>query len=340
MISAGILGATGYAGAELARILYRHPQIRLTSVSGAEGIGERLGDFFPHLYPFDLTIKEQLDDVDVVLAALPHRVAAQLLLPWIDRGKPVIDLSADFRLKDAAEYERWYGVSHPRPELLREAVYGLPELHRQEIAGARLVASPGCYPTGAILALAPAVKEGLIEKNVIVDSKSGTSGAGRSPTLTTMLAEAGEGISAYALAGHRHMPEIVQELSLLAGEPCPVTFVPHLLPMARGILTTGYASLSKKGLEAGEKGVREAYREFYRDEPFVRVVDAPPQTKHVRGSNFCAVCPTVDPRTGRLVVVSCLDNLVKGAAGQAIQSMNLMLGLPETAGLEELGLYP
>ena len=338
MISAGILGATGYAGAELARILYRHPQIRLTSVSGAEGIGERLGDFFPHLYPFDLIIKEQLDDVDVVLAALPHRVAAQLLLPWIDRGKPVIDLSADFRLKDAAEYERWYGVSHPRPELLREAVYGLPELHRQEIAGARLVASPGCYPTGAILALAPAVKEGLIEKNVIVDSKSGTSGAGRSPTLTTMLAEAGEGISAYALAGHRHMPEIVQELSLVAGAPCRVTFVPHLLPMVRGILTTAYASLSQES--TAEKDVKEAYREFYKDEPFVRVVDAPPQTKHVRGSNFCTVYPTVDPRTGRLIVVSCLDNLVKGAAGQAIQNMNLMLGFPETTGLEELGLYP
>ena len=324
----------------MARILYGHPQVELTSVSGAEGIGERLGDFFPHLQPLNLTIKEQLDDVDVVLAALPHAVAAKLLLPWIDRGKTVIDLSADFRLKDAAEYERWYKVAHPRPQLLQKAVYGLPELHRKEIIGARLVASPGCYPTGAILALAPAVKEGLIEKNVIVDSKSGTSGAGRSMSLTTMLSEAGEGISAYALTGHRHMPEIVQELSLLAGEPCPVTFVPHLLPMVRGILTTAYASLSKKGLDTGEKGLRDAYREFYKDEPFVRVVEAPPQTKHVRGSNFCAVHPTVDPRTGRLVVVGCLDNLVKGAAGQAVQSMNLMLGLPETAGLEELGLYP
>jgi N-acetyl-gamma-glutamyl-phosphate reductase len=340
LITVGILGATGYAGAELARILYCHPHVRLTSVSGAEGIGQKLGEFFPHLYPIELTIRERLDDVDVVLAALPHKVAATLLLPWIDRGARVIDLSADFRLKDAVEYEQWYQVSHPRPQLLQEAVYGLPELHRKEIAGAKLVASPGCYPTGAILALAPAVKEGLIEKSVIVDSKSGTSGAGRSPTLTTMLSEAGEGISAYALAGHRHMPEMAQELSLLAGEPVPVTFVPHLLPMARGILTTGYAALSAKGLEAGEKGVREAYCEFYRDEPFVRVVDAPPQTKHVRGSNFCAVYPTVDPRTGRLVVVSCLDNLVKGAAGQAVQSMNVMLGLPETAGLEGLGLYP
>ena len=340
MTSVGILGATGYAGAELARILYRHPHVRLASVAGAEGIGERLGDFYPHLHPLDLTIKHELDDVDVVLAALPHKVAASLLLPWIDRGKLVLDLSADFRLKDVATYEQWYGVSHPRPEILEKAVYGLPELHRKDIAGARLIACPGCYPTSAILALAPAVKEGLIENGVIVDSKSGTSGAGRSPSLATMMAEAGEGISAYALAGHRHMPEMAQELSLLAGEPVLVTFVPHLAPMARGILTTGYASLSKKGLDAGESGVREAYREFYRDEPFLRVVDTPPQTKHVRGSNFCAVHPTVDPRTGRLIVVSCLDNLMKGAAGQAIQDMNLALGLPETAGLEGLGLYP
>ena len=338
MTNVGILGATGYAGAELARLLYRHPHVRLTSVAGAEGIGQRLGDFFPHLHPVDLTIKEQLDDVDVVLAALPHAVAARLLLPWIDRGKFVLDLSADFRLKDAAEYERWYKVAHPRPQALQEAVYGLPELHRKELAGCRLAACPGCYPTSAILALAPAVKAGLIENNVVVDSKSGASGAGRSPTLTTMLAEAGEGISAYALAGHRHLPEIVQELSLVAGEPCRVTFVPHLLPMARGILTTAYASLTRPSTT--EKDVQEVYREFYKDEPFVRVVAAPPQTKQVRGSNFCAVYPTVDPRTGRLIAVSCIDNLVKGSAGQAIQDMNLMLGLPETAGLEELGLYP
>ena len=338
MISVGILGATGYAGAELARLLYRHPQVRLTSVASAEGVGQRLGDFYPHLYPFDLTIKDELDEVDIVLAALPHAVAAKLLLPHIARGVPVIDLSADFRLKDAAEYERWYQTEHPRPLLLQEAVYGLPELHRKEIAKSRRVANPGCYPTGAILALAPAVKAGLIENNVVVDSKSGTSGAGRSLMLTTMLSEAGEGISAYALAGHRHLPEIVQELSLVAGAPCRVTFVPHLLPMVRGILTTAYASLSRESTT--EKDVREAYREFYKDEPFVRIVDSPPQTKHTRGSNFCAIHPAVDARTGRLIVVSCLDNLVKGAAGQAIQNMNLMLGLPERAGLEELSLYP
>jgi N-acetyl-gamma-glutamyl-phosphate reductase len=344
LISAGILGATGYAGAELARLLYHHPRVRVTSVASIEGVGQRLGEFFPHLWPLDLTIEEELGEVEVVFAALPHAVAAKLLLPFIDRGLPVIDLSADFRLKDVAEYERWYKTEHPRPQLLQEAVYGLPELHREEIVGCRLVANPGCYSTSAILALAPAVKAGLIEGDIVVDSKSGASGAGRSPGLTTQLAEAGEGISAYAFGGHRHLPEIVQELALLAEGPAPwVTFVPHLLPTARGILSTCYAPLASRvagGSEEAAKAVRQAYEDFYKDEPFVRVVDAPPQTKHTRGSNFCLVYPTVDARTGRLIVVSCLDNLVKGAAGQAIQNMNLMLGFPETAGLEELSLYP
>jgi N-acetyl-gamma-glutamyl-phosphate reductase len=339
----GIFGATGYAGSELARLLYRHPNVRLTSVSSIEGVGQRIGEFFPHLWPLDLTIKEELDDVDVVFGALPHGAAAKLLLPYIERGLPVIDFSADFRLKDAAEYERWYKTRHPRPELLAEAVYGLPELHRARIAGSKLVANPGCYPTGAILALAPALRNGLIEREIVIDSKSGTTGAGRSPSLTTHFSEAGEGISAYALGGHRHLPEIVQELTLDSERPAPrITFVPHLLPITRCILSTCYAPLSDavSGSAKPEETVREAYKEFYRDEPFVRVVDAPPQSKQTRGSNYCLVYPTVDIRTGRLIVVSCLDNLVKGAAGQAIQNMNLMLGLPETAGLEQLGLYP
>jgi len=344
LISAGILGATGYAGAELARLLYHHPRVRVTSVASIEGVGQRLGDYFPHLWPLDLTIKEELGEVEVVFAALPHAVAAKLLLPFIERGLPVIDLSADFRLKDVSVYESWYKTEHPRPQLLQEAVYGLPELHREEIVGCQLLANPGCYPTSAILALAPAVKAGLIEGDIVVDSKSGASGAGRSPGLTTQLAEAGEGISAYALAGHRHLPEIVQELALLTEGPAPrVTFVPHLLPTARGILSTCYALLAtgvSGGSEEPAKAVRQVYEDFYKDEPFVRVVEAPPQTKHTRGSNFCLVYPTVDARTGRLIVVSCLDNLVKGAAGQAIQNMNLMLGFPETAGLEELSLYP
>lgn len=344
MTRVGILGATGYAGAELARLLYRHPQVRLTAVASIEGIGERLGDYFPHLWPLDLTIEEELDEVDVVFAALPHAVAAKLLLPFIDRGLRVIDLSADFRLKDATEYERWYRTKHPRPRLLKEAVYGLPELHRREISGCRLLANPGCYPTGAILALAPAVREGLIEGEIVVDSKSGTSGAGRTLGLPLHFSEAGESVSAYALGGHRHLPEIVQELSLLREEPpLKVTFVPHLLPITRGILSTCYAPLAQGisgSQEKTEERVRQVYGDFYADEPFVQVVDGPPQTKHTRGNNFCLVHPTVDGRTGRLVVVSSIDNLVKGAAGQAIQNMNLMLGFPETTGLDELSLYP
>lgn len=339
----GIFGATGYAGSELARLLRRHPHVRLASVSSIEGVGQRLGEFFPHLWPLDLTIKEELDEVDFVFGALPHGAAAKLLLPYIDRGLPVVDFSADFRLKDADEYERWYKTPHPRPSLLAEAVYGLPELYRERIAGAKLIANPGCYPTGAILALAPALKAGLIEGDIVIDSKSGASGAGRSPSLTTHLSEAAEGVSAYALAGHRHLPEIVQELALTAGGATPrVTFVPHLLPIVRCILTTCYAPLSDaiRGSANAEATVRDAYNEFYRGEPFTRVVDAPPQTKQTRGSNFCLVYPTVDARTGRLIVVSCLDNLVKGAAGQAVQNMNVMLGLLERAGLEELGLYP
>jgi N-acetyl-gamma-glutamyl-phosphate reductase len=260
-------------------------------------------------------------------------------------GLPVVDISADFRLHDASEYQRWYEVPHAAPELLAEAVYGLTELNRPAVREARLVANPGCYPVGAILALAPAAEGGLIEPDIIVDSKSGVSGHGRSVGLTWHYPEANESVSAYDLEGHRHLPEMVQELSRLwAGGGSPrVTFVPHLIPMTRGILTTCYAALAEGRLASGERAkteVRGLYEDFYRDEPFVRVVREPPQTKHTWGSNVCLVCPTVDTRTGRLVVVSCIDNLVKGAAGQAIQNMNVMRGFSETAGLERPAVYP
>jgi len=255
-----------------------------------------------------------------------------------------VDISADFRLKDAAEYMPWYGFTHPAPELLKQAVYGLPELYRSQIVSAQLVANPGCYPTGAILALAPVVKEGLIEPDIIIDSKSGVSGAGRTLSLQTHFSEANEDVTAYALDGHRHLPEVVQELKLLRPElALSVTFVPHLIPMTRGILTTSYAPLASGKVAAGEKGreeIRQLYLEFYRDEPFVKIVESPPHTKHTWGSNLCLIHPTIDPRTGKLIVISCIDNLVKGAAGQAIQSMNLMLGLPETAGLDARSVYP
>ncbi|MBA7684822.1 N-acetyl-gamma-glutamyl-phosphate reductase [subsurface metagenome] len=255
-----------------------------------------------------------------------------------------MDISADFRLKNAAEYQSWYGFTHSTPQLLEQAVYGLTELHRSQIASAQLVANPGCYPTGAILALAPAVKGDLIKPDIIVDSKSGVSGAGRTPSLGTHYSEVNEDVTAYALEGHRHLPEIIQELGLLhRGESLSVTFVPHLIPMTRGILTTCYAPLSSGKVAAGKKGeeeVRQLYLDFYKNEPFVKVVELPPHTKHTRGNNLCLIHPTIDHRTGRLIVISCIDNLIKGAAGQAIQNMNLMLGLPEVTGLEALTVYP
>ena len=275
---------------------------------------------------------------------MPHKESAKEIIPLLNRGVKVVDISADFRLKNAAEYQSWYGFTHPAPQLLEQAAYGLTELHRPQVASAQLVANPGCYPTGAILALAPAVKEGLIEPDIIVDSKSGVSGAGRTPSLIAHYSEANEDVTAYALGGHRHLPEITQELGLLgSGQSLSVTFVPHLIPMTRGILTTGYAHLTSGNLTAGKKGeeeLRQLYLDFYKDEPFVKVVESSPHTKHTWGSNLCLIYPTIDHRTGRLIVISCIDNLVKGAAGQAIQNMNLMLGLPETMGLDKPAIYP
>ncbi len=346
MVRAGIINVTGYAGAELARLLRVHPEVRLTGVSGRSAAGKPLAEVFPHLACYDLTIGEEVGDVDFVFSALPHAASAEAVAPLVRAGVPVVDISADFRLRDHQEYTQWYGVEHPAPDLLPRAAYGLTELNREAVRTSRLIANPGCYPESALLALAPAAKEGVIGPEVIIDSKSGISGAGRSLGLTYHFAEADESVSAYGLAGHRHLPEMVQELAAMwpraegAELPRPkVTFTPHLIPMSRGILSTCYAPLSAGTVGSGEEA-RDLYREFYRGEPFVRVVDSPPATKQVSGSNMCLVYPTVDPRTERLVVVSVIDNLVKGAAGQAIQNMNAMLGLPETTGLEAPAVYP
>ena len=346
MVRVGIINVTGYAGAELARLLHVHPEARLAGVSGRSAAGKPLAEGFPHLACHDLTIGEEVGDVDFVFSALPHSASAAAVAPLVRAGVPVVDISADFRLRDPQEYSQWYGVEHPAPDLLPRAAYGLTELNREAVRTSRLIANPGCYPESALLALAPAVKQGLIGPEVIIDSKSGISGAGRSLGLTYHFAEADESVSAYGLAGHRHLPEMVQELAAMwppaeaakSGRP-KVTFTPHLIPMSRGILSTCYAPLAQGTVGNGEE-VRERYREFYRGEPFVRVVDSPPATKQVSGSNMCLVYPTVDPRTERLVVVSVIDNLVKGAAGQAIQNMNAMLGLPETTGLEAPAVYP
>jgi N-acetyl-gamma-glutamyl-phosphate reductase len=340
----GIVNVTGYTGVELARLLLQHPEVELTQVTGRSAAGQRLADFFPHLGKTDLVIQEAIEEpVDVAFLALPHKASAEAAPPLLAQGAKVIDLSADFRLKNVSVYEEWYKVKHPVPELLAEAVYGLPELHGAAIAKARLVASPGCYPTSAILALAPAI--GLIEPDIIVDSKSGVSGSGRSLTLSSHYSEVNESVQAYGLSGHRHLPEIVQEVRLAAveaglpddAERLNLTFVPHLIPMTRGILSTSYARL-RQPITLSE--LQERYRAFYAKAPFVRVVNQPPQTKQTFGSNYCLVYPTIDPRAGRLVVISCLDNLVKGAAGQAVQAMNLMLGLDETLGLSALPIFP
>lgn len=343
-IRAGIINVSGYAGAELARLIYQHPEVKLTSVTGRSAAGQKLSDLFPHLAGTELIIENKLGEVDFAFSAMPHKESAKEIIPLLNGGIKVVDISADFRLTNAANYPRWYDFDHPTPQLLKKAIYGLTELYRPQIATAQLVANPGCYPTGAILALAPAVRAGIIEPDIIIDSKSGISGAGRSLSIQTHFSEANEDVAAYALEGHRHLPEIVQEMKLLNPNLSPtITFVPHLIPMTRGILTTGYAKLAQGKIAAGKEGKKELialYLESYKNEPFVKIAKHPPHTKHTWGNNCCLVYPTIDPETGRLIVISCIDNLVKGAAGQAIQNMNLMLGLPETAGLGTSAIYP
>lgn len=340
----GIINVTGYVGVELARLLYLHPDVELTSVTGRSAAGQKLSRFFPHLSVYDLTITPELGEVDLAFAAMPHKESAKECIPLVRKGLKVVDASADFRLNDPQDYPDWYGFTHPAPEMLEEAVFGLPELHHDEIAGAGLVANPGCYPTGAILALAPLAKANLIDSDIIVDSKSGVSGAGRSLSLKTHYSEVNDDISAYSLSGHRHLPEITQELGIQSGEKSyNVTFTPHLTPMTRGILSTCYANAVPGKISAGEKGIeelRQLYTDFYKSAPFVRIADEPPHTKQTWGSNYCIVYPTISLQTGKIIVISCIDNLVKGASGQAIQNMNLMLGLPETAGLQALPVYP
>lgn len=341
----GIINVTGYAGSELVRILLRHPMAEIVSVTGRSGTGQNLGQFFPHLGELALKITDEITEaVDVVFSALPHKASAEAIMPILHNTKAkVIDISADFRLKDANLYNKWYDFTHPAPQLLKEAVYGITELKRKEVAGCRLLANPGCYPTSVILALAPVVKEGIITDNIIIDSKSGVSGAGRMLAFNVHYSEANENISAYSLNGHRHLPEMVQELAMLREGFNPlITFVPHLIPMTRGILSTCYASLKKDSF--GGKNIKQAimelYKSFFKGEPFVKIVNSPPQTKQTAGSNLCLIYPVIDERTDRLIVISCIDNLVKGAAGEAVQNMNLMMGFPEEMGLDMMPLYP
>tara|TARA_B100000686_G_scaffold146082_1_gene153564 strand:+ start:5439 stop:6470 length:1032 start_codon:yes stop_codon:yes gene_type:complete len=340
----GIINVTGYAGAEVARILSRHEEVEITCVTGRSGAGKNLGDIFPHLSNLDMEISPDVDkSVDFVFSALPHAASAEALRDAVSSGIKGVDISADFRIRDLNTYSEWYDVEHPCPELMESSVYGLPELHRSAIKDCQIAANPGCYPTASILGLAPALEAGIIEPEVIVDAKSGVSGAGRSLSLKIHYSEVNENISAYGLDGHRHMPEISQELDLLSQQHVNLTFLPHLIPMTRGILASCYAPLKDSYIASAKDlktEVKSLYKDFYKDERFTHVVDSPPMTKHTLGSNDCIIYPTVDVRAGRLMVVSCIDNLVKGAAGQAIQNMNIMCGMPEDSGLNQLAIYP
>lgn len=337
----GIINVTGYAGMEAARLLWNHPSARITAVTGRSLAGQRLGEAFPHLEVYgDLKITAEIEtDVDIVLSALPTAASAEACAPFVRAGIPAIDIAADFRLREPGAFEAWYGKPHPAPDLLEQAVYGLPELNRARIRATKLVANPGCYPATAILALAPAVAHGLVLDRIIVDAKSGISGAGRGTGGGYGYSEVNEDVSAYRVANHNHQPEIAQELGTLRGEgPAPhVTFVPHLVPMTRGIHATCYAPLARDITQAE---LRELYRDYYADAPFTRVSETPPHTKHTLGNNMCIVHPVVDERNGMLVAIGVLDNLVKGAAGQAIENMNLMLGLPQSTGLDLPAVYP
>ena len=339
----GIINVTGYVGIELARWLCRHPGVDLVSVTGRSAAGQNLGKLFPHLASLNLTIEAKLGDVELAFSAMPHGESAAEIIPLIEGGLKVVDMSGDFRLKDAMEWQRWYGHAHNSPELLKKAIYGIPELHRKDILKAQLVANPGCYSTGAILALIPAAAAELIEPDIIVDSKSGVSGAGRTLKLTSHFCEVNEDVCAYAVEGHRLMPEMVQEVGIACNGVIPkITFMPHLIPMNRGILSVCYATLKMDKISGSNplEFVKKVYQDFYANEPFVRIVDDPPHTKQVQGSNYCHIYTTVDSRTNKLVIFSVIDNLGKGAASQGIQNMNVMLGLPETMGLDIPALYP
>jgi N-acetyl-gamma-glutamyl-phosphate reductase len=338
MINVAIVGASGYVGGELLRLLLRHPNVRITAVTSEQNAGKPIQTVFPNLTGPEL-LCEALDPAkvaaqcDLVFLALPHTTSARPAEVFLKAGRKVIDLSADFRLKDARAYETWYQAPHPSPNLLKTAVYGMPELHRNSLRSASLVASPGCYPTAAILSLYPLAANNLLGEQVIIDAKSGISGAGRGPALMYHYPEANESIGAYKLGSHRHTPEIEQELGVR------VSFTPHLVPMTRGILSTAYARLRTP--QTSEQ-LRDLYRECYKNEPFIRVLEPgqSPNPRYTRGANFCDVSAFFDPRTDMAILIGALDNLVKGAAGQAVQAMNVMQGWPETSALHDSGIYP
>ena len=345
MLKVAIIGASGYTGCELMRLSVQHPQIELVAVSSEKFTGKAVGEVFPSLgdtvklafHP--LSKQEAVGQADFVFSALPHSESMGVVPRLIEQGKKVVDLSADFRLRTADLYEHWY-KKHTAPELLKKAVYGLPEIYREKIRHAQLVANPGCYPTAALLALIPAVQEKLIDlKSIIIDAKSGVSGAGRSLVLNSLFAEANEGVKPYKIGRHQHTPEIEQELGCIAQQQVSLLFTPHLIPMNRGILITAYATPKTT---IAQKDILNIYHTFYQNERFVRIcpTDTVPSTHQVKGSNYCDIGIIVDSITNRLILIAAIDNLVKGASGQAIQNMNIMAGLEEDSGVTQLPLFP
>lgn len=346
MIKVGIIGSTGYAGQEIVRLLLGHKDAEIVWYGSRSYIDKKYYEVFGNMFQIvdavcmDDNMEELADQVDVIFTATPQGLCASLVNEGILSKAKIIDLSADFRIKDVKVYEEWYGIEHKSPQFIEEAVYGLCEINREDIRKARLIANPGCYTTCSILSFYPLAKEGLIDMNsIIIDAKSGTSGAGRGAKVNNLYCEVNESIKAYGVLTHRHTPEIEEQLGYAAGEELKLIFTPHLVPMNRGILVTGYANL-KKSLTYEE--VRAAYDKYYKDEKFIRVLDKDicPETRWVEGSNYVDVNFKIDERTNRIVVMGALDNLVKGAAGQAVQNMNLICGLPETEGLLMAPVFP
>ena len=345
-LKVAICGGSGYTGIELLRILSGHPQVKITAVTSEKSAGKSFSSLFPHLQKYQNLTYEPLNKTgllnkaDLFFLALPHGASQEAGNFFFNNKKRVIDLSADYRLSDPSVYQEWYGLPHEYRSTLKKAVFGLPEIYRSKIKKAKLIANPGCYPTSAILGLLPAIKNRLIDIfSIIIDSKSGVTGAGRKADIAVSFCEVNEGFKAYGIGTHRHTAEIEQELSLAAGNKIKVNFTPHLLPVDRGILTTVYARLSKK---TDTSSVLNIYKKMYKDEPFVSVLEEGtfPNIKDVRGTNFCHIGIKVVPRTNTLIIVSVIDNLVKGASGQAVHNMNIMMGFDETAGLESPALFP
>lgn len=346
MLRIAIVGGSGYTGVELLRLLKGHPEANVQSVTSRKLAGKAVADVFPSLYSLyeglvfmEPDTRRLAEDADIVFTAVPHKAAMAIAPELLDAGLKVIDLSADFRLHDQKTYEAWY-EPHSAPGLLSQAVYGLAEIYSEEIAAARFVANPGCYPTSVLLPLIPLIRAGFVSHDdIVIDSKSGASGAGRTPSAGTIFCEVNEAFKAYKIGEHRHTPEIEQELSLAAGKDIIIDFTPHLVPMSRGILTTIYARPARA---ASTAELLETLRIFYQGSPFVRILPQGvfPNVSSVRGGNFCDIGLVLSERTNRLIIVSAIDNLIKGASGQAIQNMNIMYGMPETTGLSMAPLFP